>query len=327
MRAAYFDETGPARAVFMIGELEAPVPAAGEVLVRVAASGVNPTDTKVRGGAPGRQKPFPRIIPHHDGAGVIEAVGNGVDARLIGRRVWTFCAQAGRPFGTAAQYVALPVALVAPLPDNIPFDIGAALGVPCMTAWNAVLGDGPVAGKTVLVAGGAGAVGNYAVQIARRSGARILATISSREKARDAIDAGAHATVDYREADAAQQILALTDGKGVDHFVDVDTTTNAALAGKVMARFGRIASYGSRGLDADMPVRDLRQKCVSIRFLTIHRFGAGVLGPIASGINAWLEIGALKHRIAARLPLADIATAHELVENGSVQGKVIVEIA
>lgn len=326
MRAAYYDETGPARSVFRIGDLPKPNPAAGEVLVRVHASGVNPTDTKVRGAAPGREKPFDRIVPHHDGAGVVEAVGEGVAADLVGRRVWIFCAQAGRPFGTAAEYVALPVGLTARLPDDTPFDIGAAIGVPCLTAWNAVLGDGPVAGKTVLVAGGAGAVGNYAVQVARLSGSHVIATVSSADKARDAEAAGAHATVDYRDTDAAKRILDLTGGKGVDHFVDVDTTTNAALAGKVMAMFGRIASYGSRANSAELPVRDFRQRCVSVRFLTIHRFSSSVLGPMAEGINAMLEIGALKHRIAARLPLDDIATAHELVEGGSTQGKVIVEI-
>ena len=326
MRAAYYDETGPARSVFRIGVLPTPSPGVGEVLVRLETSGVNPTDTKVRGAAPGREKPFDRIVPHHDGAGVIEAVGDGVERGLVGRRVWVFCAQAGRPFGTAAEHVALPVGLTARLPDGVSFEIGAALGVPVMTAWNAVLGDGPVPGKTVLVAGGAGSVGHYAVQIARLFGARVIATVSSQEKAKEAESAGAHATVNYRDADAARRILDLTNGRGVDLFVDVDTTTNASLAGQVTALFGRVTSYGSRGLSAELPVRDLRQRCVTVRFLTLHRFGPAVLGPIADGVNALLEIGGLKHRIAARFPLAEIGAAHEIVEGGSARGKVVVDV-
>ena len=296
------------------------------MLVRLSASGVKPTDAKVRGGAPGRRKPYPRIIPHHDGAGVIEDVGEGVPQERIGTRVWTFCAQAARPFGTAAQYVALPQALVAPLPDVVSFDVGAAIGIPCMTAFNAVLGDGPVAAKTVLVAGGAGAVGNYAVQIARLSGARVISTVSSSQKAGDAEAAGAHHVLNYRNGDVDRAILYLTDGRGVDLFVDVDTTANAGLIGRVIALGGRVASYGSGGLAADIPVRDLRQKCASLRFLTIHRFGPEVHGPMAAGINAMLERGALKHRIATPLPLARIADAHEMVEQGAAHGKVVLTI-
>ena len=326
MLAAYYDDTGPAHTVLQLGDVPTPEPAAGEVLVRVSASGINPTDTKVRGGAPGRQKPYPRIIPHHDGAGVIQDVGAGVPRDRIGTRVWTFCAQAARPFGTAAQYVALPQSLVAPLPDAVSFEVGAAIGIPCMTAFNAVLGDGPVAAKTILVAGGAGAVGNYAVQIARLSGARVISTVSSSQKAAEAETAGAHHVLNYRDPDVDRAILDITDGRGVDLFVDVDTTANAGLIGKVIALGGRVASYGSGGLAADVPVRDLRQKCVSIRFLTIHRFGPEVHGPMAAGINAMLERDALKHRIATSLPLERIADAHEMVEQGLAHGKVVLTI-
>jgi NADPH2:quinone reductase len=324
MRAAYYDETGPAATVFRLGDLPCIEPGPGEVLVRLHASGVNPTDTKVRGAAPGRAKAFARIIPHHDGAGTIEAVGSGVDTALQSRRVWVFCAQVERPFGTAAEYVTLPLNLTAPLPDSVTFEEGACLGVPAMTAWNAVLGDGPVAGKTVLITGGAGAVGNYAVQIARLSGARVFSTVSSPAKATEAMAAGAEATFDYRDADAARQILGQTDGLGVDHVVDVDIAANARLIAGVMAFGGRVASYGSSGLVAEVPVRDLRQRCVAIRFLNIHRLGPHIIAPTAQGIHAFLEIGALRHRIAARFALADIARAHETVEAGTLAGKVIV---
>lgn len=324
--AAYYDRCGPAREVFALGELPVRPPGRGEVLVRLRCSGVNPTDVKSRGGVPGRGKTFDRIVPHHDGAGTVEAVGEDVPSALLGQRVWVFCAQNGRPFGTASAFITIGQEFVAPLPAGVPFEVGACLGVPAMTAWNAVLHDGPVAGRTVLVAGGAGAVGHYAVQIARRHGARVIATVSSAAKAEQAVQGGAHHTVDYRRADAAERILAVTDGRGVDLFVDVDTTANARLTARVMALGGRISSYGSTDLTAEIPVRDLRQRCVSVRFLTIYRFGPEVLQPIAAGVNAMLEAGLLQHRIAHRFPLTEIAAAHEAVESGTTVGKVLVDI-
>jgi len=323
-RVVSYDHTGPAREVLALGELWLPGPQPGEVVVRLHASGVNPTDLKARGGVPGRGQDFPTIVPHHDGAGEIEAVGPGGDDGLVGRRVWVFGARAGRPFGTAAERVVLPAYNVAPLPDGVSFEEGACLGVPVMTAYNAVLGDGPVAGRTVLVTGGAGAVGHYAIQIARHAGAVVVATASTPEKRRGASEAGAHHVVDYREPDAAERILAVTGGRGADAVVDVDTTANAALLARVTAPFGRIASYGSGGLSADVPIRDLRQRCVSMRFLTIHRFGPDVLRPAAAAIGAMLEAGLLRHRIAARYTLEETALAHEALESGDIVGKVVV---
>ena len=325
-KCAFYDQTGPAREVLVQGEMPVRAPAPGEVLVRLYASGVNPTDIKSRGGAPGRAKEFDRIIPHFDGAGTIEAVGAGVPATHVGQNVWVFCARHERAFGTAAAYVSIDRSFVAPLPKGVPFEIGACLGIPAMTAWNAVLGSGPVNGRKVLVTGGAGAVGHYGVQIARRHGAFVIATVSSAEKAAETLQGGAHHAVNYREPDAAEQIMALTQGRGIDLLVDVDTTANARLASRVMAMGGQISSYGSGGLNADIPVRDLRQRCVSIRFLTIFRFEAVQLQTYAAGINAMLEAGTLQHRIAQRYPLSEIAAAHEAVESGAVSGKVIVSI-
>lgn len=326
-KCAYYDETGPAREVLVQGQMQVRAPAPGEVLIRVFASGVNPTDVKSRGGAPGRAKEFDRIIPHFDGAGTVDAVGAGVPATLVGQNVWVFCARHERPFGTAAEYLSIDKSLVALLPKGVSFEVGACLGIPAMTAWNAVLGSGPVTGRTVLVTGGAGAVGHCAVQIARRQGAFVIATISSAAKGEEALSAGAHRVVNYRDPDAADQIMALTAGRGVDLMVDVDTTANARLATRVMALGGQISSYGSGSLDADIPVRDLRQRCVSIRFLTIFRFETAQLQTYAAGINAMLEAGTLQHRIAQRFPLSEIAAAHEAVESGALTGKVVVSIS
>jgi len=326
-RCAYYDRCGPAREVLALGELPVRPPAAGEVLVRLRFSGINPTDIKNRGGAPGRGMAFDRIVPHHDGAGIVEATGDGVPTTLVGKPVWVFCAQYERPFGTASEYITIDGRLVVPLPAATSFEAGACLGIPAMTAWNAVLGFGPVNGRTVLVTGGAGAVGHYAVQIARRQGALVVATVSSKEKAQDALQGGAHHAIDYRRPDAAEQIMAITDGRGVDLCVDVDTTTNAKLVSSVMAMGGQISSYGSRGLMADIPVRDLRLRCVSMRFLTLYHLSTDVLQSIAAGVNAMLEAELLQHRIARIFRLEDIAAAHEAVESGAVRGKVLLDVA
>jgi NADPH2:quinone reductase len=312
--------------VLVVGALPVRPPGPGEVLVRVHWSGVNPTDVKSRGGVPGRKMAFERVVPHHDAAGLVEGVGEGVAEELVGQRVWIFCGQHERPFGTASEYVTIDRRRVAPLPADVRMDVGACLGVPAMTAWNAVLGDGPVAGKIVLVAGGAGSVGHYAVQIARLHGARVLATVSSDQKGEEARRAGAHQVFDYTVPGVAEQILRATEGRGVDLFVDVNTTANAALAAAVVRLGGRIASYGSQDLTAVVPVRDLRQRCISVRFLTIHRFGPEILQPIAAGINALLETGRLQHRISHRFPLDRIADAHEVVESGTAIGKVLVDL-
>lgn len=326
-RCAYYERCGPAREVVALGEMPVRAPAAGEVLVRLRFSGINPTDIKNRGGAPGRGMAFDRIVPHHDGAGTIEETGDGVPATLNGKSVWVFCAQHNRPFGTASEYITIDRKFVMPLPAGVPFEAGACIGIPAMTAWNAVLGSGPVNGRTVLVTGGAGAVGHYAVQIARRQGALVVATVSSNEKAQDALQGGAHYAIDYRQPDAAEQILAATGGRGVDLCVDVDTTTNATLVSRVMAVGGQISSYGSRDLTADIPVRDFRLRCVSMRFLTLYHFSNDVLQSIAAGINAMLEAKLLQHRIARIFPLKDIAAAHEALESGAVRGKVLLDVS
>ena len=325
MKAAWYERKGPARSVLVLGEMDKPAPAAGQVLVRVHASGVNPSDTKGRGGARGNVvMPWPRIVPHQDGAGVIEAVGDGVPQRRVGERVWLHEAQLKAPFGTAAEYVALPAHQAVRLPDAVDFAAGAALGVPAMTAHRSVFADGPVDGKTVLVTGGGGAVGHYAIQFARHGGARVIATVGSREQEELAREAGAELVINRRESDVAQAIKAA--GHGVDRIVEVAFGANLATSLKVLHPNGVIATYSS---DAEpeptLPFWPLVLLDATVRFVLVYTMTRQAHDEAAAVIEAALEEGWLKHRIGARFPLERIAEAHELVEAGGA-GKVVVEL-
>jgi len=323
MRAAYYTTTGPAAEVLQTGDLPDPVAGPGEVLVRIAVSGVNPTDVKTRGGVPGRRMGHDLVIPHHDGAGSVIATGPGVDPARRGQRVWLHAAQFGRAHGTAAEFVALPERLAIPLPDTLSDAEGACVGVPVLTAWNAVLADGPVAGRRVLITGGAGAVGQYAIQIARLSGARVAATVSTPEKADAARAAGAEIAVDYRNPEAAATLRDWSEG-GFDHIIDVDTATNGRLLADVLAMGGRVVSYGSRANDAIQPIRDFRQRLATIRFLFVFALPWAETDRMLRAVGALLETGQLSHRVAASFPLERIAEAHAAVEHGQMIGKVLV---
>lgn len=321
-----YEKTGPAREVLAVGGIPLNAPGPDDVLVRLHFSGVNPADVKARRGAPGRILGFKRVVPHHDGAGIVEGVGANVDRTLIGQPVWLFSAQYQRPFGTAAQYITIAHTNVVPLPHNVPLKIGACLGIPVMTAWHAALNGPPIADRKVLVTGGAGAVGHYAVQLARRNGAFVVATVSSDDKAREAKEAGAHVTINYREPDAVEHVMQATRGHGADVVVDVDTTANAEFIAKVIAQGGHLASYGSSLLAAQIPVRDFRLRCANIRFMTLYHLPNETLRAIAAGINAMLEADGLLHRIAKEFPLTETAAAHETVESGKISGKVLIRI-
>src|SRR5512145_1680418 len=246
MLAAFYGRTGPAREVLSVGEIETPEAGPGEVRVKLAFSGVNPSDVKTRGGVRSRDLPFPRIVPHSDGAGVIDEVGAGVPPARVGERVWVWSAAWGRPSGTAAEYVVLPAAQAVPLPANTGFDAGACLGIPALTAYHAVHCNGGVAGKTVLVAGGAGGVGHYAVQFAKLGGARqVIATVSTEAKAALARAAGADVTLDYRSEDVGQRCLELTGGAGVDRVVELDLAANLKADLVAVRNGGEITVYGS----------------------------------------------------------------------------------
>lgn len=326
MKAVWYEELGPAGEVLRCGELETPDPGPGEVRVKLFASGVNPADVKRRGlGTYGME--HPRIIPNSDGAGTIDACGDGVSGLEPGQRVWLFNGQRqGRAFGTAAEYITLDAWLVAPLPDALGFDAGACLGIPCMTAHRNVFADGPVNGKTVLVTGGAGAVGHYAVQWAHWGGASVIATVSSDEKAAHARAAGADHVVNYRDADAARQILELTDGTGADRIVEVDLAANIGLSSRVVRPGGTIAVYSSTG-DPEGVFMRMALKNAVLRFMVLHSVPRKAIDAARADIETWLAEGNGIHNIARTFPLEKCADAHAFVESGAKLGTVIVRSA
>ena len=327
MRAAYYERTGPADQVLRLGDLPDPAPGPGEVRVRLRWSGVNPTDVKSRSGARGAALPFPRIVPHSDGAGVIDQVGEGVDPARIGERVWLWNAAWGRPFGTAAQYVVLPENQAVLLPDGVAGEIGACLGIPALTALHAVLTDGGVEGQRVLIAGGAGAVGHYAIQFARLSGAsHVFATVSSEDKAALARDAGANTVINYRTQDVVRSVLDATSGAGVDRVIEVDIAANVAIDLEVIRRDGQLVVYGSRSRQFQLPFFPLIAKNVLARFFIVYHLSVGDRVRAIALLHDWLVSGTLKHNIAARFPLGEIARAHSIVEDGRAVGNVVVSI-
>ena len=323
MRAAFYERQGPAHEVLQIGDLERPEPKAGEVRVRLHASGVNPSDTYGRAGS---QAPmaFARVVPHQDGSGVIDAVGSGVDAGRIGERVWVYEATWNRPGGTAAEYTVVPAARGVKLPEAVDFDAGACLGIPALTAHRAVFADGPVQGQVVLVTGGAGAVGGTAIQLAKWGGAWVIATVSSDDKAREAHLVGADHVVNYRTQDVAAEIKRLTDNAGVDRIVEVDFGGNLPVSQQVIKPFGTIASYASRGdPEPKVAFRPLMVKNVVVRPILVYTMPESAKVTGAADVNRALAEGALRPRVGARLPLDKIADAHTAVERGAVVGNVV----
>jgi NADPH2:quinone reductase len=326
MRAAWYERTGPAREVLQVGELPTPEPGAGEVRVRLVTSGVNPSDVKTRGGLRSAALPFARIVPHSDGAGVIDAVGAGVAASRVGERVWTWNAAWQRPNGTAAQYVVLPAAQAVPLPAEVSFEVGACLGIPALTALHAVLVDGGVAGRSVLVTGGAGAVGYYAIQMAKLAGAaRVFATVSGPEKARLAGEAGAEVALDYRSEDIAAGVQEVTGGAGVDRVIEVDFAANITASMAAVRNGGQIVAYGSGKPEIPIPFFPAIVRNLLIRFFIVYNLEPQDRAKAISTLTDWLEQGRLRHLIAARHPLAAIADAHEQVERGGAVGNVVIE--
>ena len=319
MRAALYRDMGNAAEVFRLEEVERPEPGPGEVLVRVRASGVNPTDHKARSGAVPR--PIDDFqIPHQDGAGVIEAVGAGVDPGRAGERVWLWLAAAGRRWGTAAEWTALPARQAAPLPDGASFELGASLGVPAMTAHHCVLADGPVNGQTVLVAGGAGAVGHFAIELAKRAGARVIATVSSPDKAALAEKAGADLVVNYRSPGAVEQVRAFGP---VDRVIEVALGANFELDLAVARPHATIVTYAAEPANPVLPVRACMTANVTLEFVLLYGVPMDSLDRAAADISAALAAGELTGLPVHTFPLADIAAAHEAAEAGAV-GKVIV---
>jgi NADPH2:quinone reductase len=328
MRAVWYERPGAAPTVLTVGEMPTPDAGPGEVRVRLEASGVNPADVGRRAGSY-RAMEFPRVIPNSDGAGIIDQIGDGVTRFSLGQRVWLFNGQRnGRAFGTAAEYITLAGHLVTPLPDNLSFAVGATLGIPCMTAWCSLFGDGPITGQTVLVTGGAGAVGHYAVQLAKWGGARVIATVSSPAKDVQARLAGADLVVNYRTEDVAARVMEFTERRGVDRLVDVDFGGNIATTLKIMAFNSTIAVYATNGNRTPViPMRDLMEKCIALRALVLYALPPQLLAAAQADISKWLAAGPRIHNIAAQFALADTAQAHLAVEKGDKLGTVIVDCA
>lgn len=336
MKAIWYEAQGDAAAVLKEGTLGDPEPGPGKVRVRLHASAVNPTDTKIRSGWRGtRPMPFPRIIPHQDGAGVIDRVGPDIDVSRIGQRVWVFEAQYRRPFGTAAEYTVIPAANAVPLPQNTSFAEGACLGIPAMTAHRCLFMDGPIAGKTILVTGGAGAVGFYAVQLARWSGAaRVFATVSRPEQAAVALAAGAEAVINYRSQDVAARLKELTgaaDGRAIDRIIDVNFGANVDVAAGVLKPNGVVATYAS-GEDPrarpTIPFFPLMLNGITVHFVLEYVMPAEAKAAATRDITSALAAGALRHNIARQFPLtaAGVAAAHDLQDSGKLIGKAVIEI-
>lgn len=325
MRAVWYEGFGAAADVLKSGDKPAPEAGKGEVLVRLAVSGVNPVDTKRRLGGRG-DMPGDFVVPGFDGAGVIEAVGDGVDARRTGQRVWVYNAQFGRPMGTSAEFCALPAHLAVPMADGVPFDAGACLGIPALTAHRCLFADGSVDGKTILVTGGAGAVGNYAVQFAHLSGATVIATVSGKEKADLATQCGADHVINYRDEDVAARVMEITDGAGVDRVVEVDFAANLATNLKVLKINGVISSYAS---DSDktptVPFYELVYKCITVHHVVVFLMLDAAREQGVADIAGWLDDGKLVHHLGPRFPLEETAKAHEAVEGGAF-GKVLIDI-
>ncbi|QEO13834.1 NADPH:quinone reductase [Agromyces intestinalis] len=340
MRAIAYTQTGPSSVLDLV-ERDLPEPGPGEVRVRVVVSGVNPTDWKARaGGRPGTPTPFPEVVPNQDGAGVVDAVGAGVTALSAGDRVWLFLAAHQRPTGTAQEFTVLPAERVVRLPDAAGFEVGASLGVPAMTAHRALtvheggptrLAPGALDGRTVLVAGGAGAVGHAAIQLARWAGATVITTASSPEKAALATAAGAHHAVDYRQDDAAHAIRAVAPD-GIDLVVEVFPARNAELNSRVVANHASIAVYATDGGgEMTLDVRHHFSLNVRYQFLLLYTVGAEALAAAAEDVSRAVGDGALEVGEAAGLPLTRFpldrtADAHDAVEAGTV-GKVLIEVA
>jgi NADPH2:quinone reductase len=322
MRAAWYEKQGPAREVLKIGEMADPTPGPGEVRIRMVASGINPGDVKKRQNAFGYGMPYARVIPHSDGAGHVDLVGEGVSADWVSQRAWCYGAQSYRPFGTAAEYTVVPVEQAVPLPEGVAFEQGACLGIPGITAHRCVHAAGPLEGRNVLVQGGVGAVGLCAVQLARRAGASVIATIRSPADASIATKAGAHHVV-HRGPDLIERVRAIAPG-GVHHIVEVAFGANIAIDLELLSVHGSLATYATDAATPPIPFWPLLFKNIRVDFLGSDDFGPADKVEAARAINDALVAGWEGFEIAERLPLDEVATAHERLEASGMRGRVVV---
>lgn len=325
MQAAWYERNGAAAQVLHVGDMDMPEPGPNEVRVKIHTSGVNPSDVKSRRGRPPM---FPRIIPHSDGAGVIDAVGKGVEHSRIGERVWIWNAQWKRPFGTAAEYCVLPSEQAVHLPKRVDFATGACLGIPALTALQAVRHLGQIGGKTILITGAGSSVGHYATQFAKARGARVIGTASA-AKAEHARHGGADFVVDYQNKDVASVVKHLTQGKGVDGIIDMDLSSTALLIGEaVMAPHGTMVCYGSnQPTDIALNFPALLWNSYTLKVFLVYDLKPEERRATTAELTKFLEEGGIKHSVGPRFLLRDIARAHEEVEGGKAIGNVVIDIA
>jgi NADPH2:quinone reductase len=327
MKAAFYEQTGPAHDVLRIGEMSTPEPARGEVRVKLRFSGVNPSDVKSRMGLRSSAPAFARIVPHSDGMGVIDAVGEGVDRARIGERVWIWNGAWGRAFGTAAEFMSLPQEQAVAMPEGTPDEAGACFGIPALTAMHAVLMAGGVQGKRVLVQGGAGAVGHYAVQFARELGAsQVIATVSSEAKAQLAREAGAQVVIDYKREDVAAAVMRATNNAGVERVIEVDIAANAAVDAQCVRTGGEWVVYGSGKSPFPLEFFPLISKNIELRFFIVYNLDREQRASAIDTLHRLIRKGSVRHNVSHRLPLSRIADAHDMVAAGTAGGNVVLSI-
>ena len=322
MKAAWYEKQGPARDVLVVGEMPDPIPAAREVRLRISASGINPGDVKKRQDAFGIGMAYPRVIPHSDGAGRVDQLGPDVSSEWLGRSVWCYGAQSYRPFGTAAELTVVPVEHIAPLPEKVSMEQGACLGIPGITAHRAVHVGGLISGRTVMVQGAAGAVGLCAVALARHAGARVIGTVRSASDQFIASKAGAHDVV-LSDNELIARVRTLAPG-GIDHIVEVAFGANAEADVELLKQGGSIASYATDNATPKIPFWEMVFKNIRVFFLGSDDFPKEAKSEAARDLNSALEAGWPGFEIGERIPLADIARAHELVEHPLQPGRVVV---
>jgi len=327
VRAVCYERKGPASKVLALAKLPDPEAGPGEVRVKLHFSGINPTDTKLRGGWDGSMEmPFPRVIPHQDGAGVIDRVGAGVPRSRTGERVWIYEAQRGRAFGTAAEYVTVPAENAVKLPEDASFETGACLGIAGMTAHRCLFQDGGIQGQTVLVAGGAGAVGHAAIQLARWGGARVVTTVSRPEQEKVAREAGADLVVNRKTEDAAARIKAFTRGQGLDRVVEVAFEANLELNRAVLKANGVISTYSSGPPDSAprIPFTAIMRQGITVHFILVYVMSREAHQLAARDLNAALEAGRYRPHVARVFALEETAAAHDAQESGGTVGKILI---
>lgn len=328
MKAAWYTQNGEAQDVMLVGELSTPSPQPGEVLVRLATSGVNPSDVKSRRARPVND---PLIVPHSDGAGVIEAVGAGVPAARVGERVWIWNGQWQRPLGTCAEYIALPAAQAVALPEGVDFAAGACMGIPGLTAVQAVILAerlaGDLRGQTVLVTGASSAVGHYITQMVTLAGGRVIGTVGSEVKAAHARTAGMQEAIFYKTESVPERVKALTNGRGADVIIDMDFSTTARWAAEgALAPHCQVVCYGSNALEVPLPFRPWLYQSMGVKFFLVYDLTPADRRVAVQRLSDMLVANQLQHSIGARFTLNQVAQAHRTVEAGQTVGNVVVDL-